>query len=714
MSSNPFIPEADSYSRKITPIQDYIKQASAFLSRERNIPYEQAEEYVRKLSLGKQYPTVRIPNVHYLQRGENGDRSPRCTPVTTYLKEIIKNKEIAAPTLTTYLPESEKESLLAQYIEGNITKRSKAKKEMFAAKAAKDDVGELFGEGKQRNFKLNNNAISGAHASSSNPLYNPTSHSTLTSNCRMTSAFGNANNEKMLTGNRHYHSPDIVLNNIVSIVSNTKYDQLQDAVDKYQLHLPTVEETIDTITYSTDLYWTNPSALKTIESYISKLKDIERAAFVYTGDLYHLKKYNPEVIRKFITDLSRKACEGVDNPIDVLKGVSEDVAGLAHQICATEMKGRGKDYAKMVLDENGARDIPFVAATAVNIVQTMTAYSDFIKAFLVTDNVPASISHFPSSIRRAALTSDTDSTIFTAQDWVLWLNNGKWWGEEAVAYGATIIFLTSQAIIHILARMSINNGIKKEKMYKVAMKNEFFFPVFIPTSVNKHYYASMSAQEGNIYDEVEREIKGVHLKNSNSPKFIIKHAKEMMNEIMDTVMAGEKIHVMKFIKKVADIERTVYAGIRAGERQYFRGGVIKSPNSYNSEPERSPYFHFMLWQSVFMPKYGEVGDVPLDIINVSTTLKTPTALAAHINGLEDKALATRWSAFLELHGRKNLSSIQVPIAAIGNSGLPVEIASVVDARSIVINLCKIFYLILETLGFSVLNKKSTFLVSDQY
>mgnify|MGYP003478216231 FL=1 len=176
MSSNPFIPEADSYSRKITPIQDYIKQASAFLSRERNIPYEQAEEYVRKLSLGKQYPTVRIPNVHYLQRGENGDRSPRCTPVTTYLKEIIKNKEIAAPTLTTYLPESEKESLLAQYIEGNITKRSKAKKEMFAAKAAKDDVGELFGEGKQRNFKLNNNAISGAHASSSNPLYNPTSH----------------------------------------------------------------------------------------------------------------------------------------------------------------------------------------------------------------------------------------------------------------------------------------------------------------------------------------------------------------------------------------------------------------------------------------------------------------------------------------------------------------------------------------------------------
>lgn len=711
MIENPFIPEVDSYKRVIQPVRDYVEQAAFFLSRERNISLEEAKDVVKRMTMGKEFPSVRFPNVHYLQRGDNGDRELRCTSLLNYINEIIRDKDIAAPTLTTYLTEDNKNSVLADYIEGNIKKRSVAKKAMFAAKAAKQEVQELFEEGKQRNFKLSNNAISGAHASSSNPLFNPTSHSTLTSNCRMTSAFGNANNEKLLCGNRHYHMPDIVINNIVSIVTHTDYDKFRQVMEKYSLHYPSSEEVSEAIHYSSDLYWIEPNEFAKIDEFIEKLTPIEKAAFLYTGDVYHLKKHNEKFVREFITELSKKVTtlDG-ENALEIMKSYPEDMIALAHQICSKEMMGRGKDYNKM----QGTQELITVAATVKHIHEVVLKYADLIKIFYVTDNVPASVPNFPNSIRRAALTSDTDSTIFTVQEWVLWLNDGKWWGEQAVAYASVLVFLASQSIIHILARMSINNGINRKKIYKIAMKNEFYFPVFIPTSVNKHYFASISCQEGNVYDKMEREIKGVHLKNSNSPKFIIKYAKDMMNDIMDNVMAGKKLSLMSYIRHVADIEREIYKGILAGERKYFRNGTIKHPSSYNSDPERSPYFHYMLWKEVFAPKYGDVGDVPMDIINVSTNLATPTILDAYINEIEDKELAERLRSFLIKYDRKNLKTFQIPVAAITANGMPKEIVPVIAARNIVINLCKIFYLILETLGYNVLNKKATFLVSDQY
>lgn len=710
MFENPFIPDGSTYKREIHPVKDYIEQASLFLSQEKNIPLEQATEYVKRLTVGKQFPTVKFPMIHFLERGENGDRGPKCTKLLDYIYDSVKNKEIVAPTLTTYMPEEAKESLLAVYISDNIAKRSRSKKAMFAAEAAKDFELALFEDGKQRNFKLSNNAISGAHASSSNPLCNPTSHSTLTSNCRMTSAYGNANNEKLLSGNRHYHAPDIVLNNIVSIISHTDYDLLSSVMQKYNLYYPNTEDVIDCITYSSDLYWIDKDSIHEIKSYVDKLTAIQKAAFVYTGDLYHLKKHNEQFIKTFIEGLAKKVYTGCDDPMKVMKEYPEDIAALAHQICSKEMMGKGKDYAKI----KDTPELQTVSSTVLNIASVMLEYGDFIKAIMVSDNVPSSVAHFPTSIRRAALTSDTDSTIFTVQDWVLWLNDGKWWGERSIAYGATIIFLASQAIIHILARMSINNGISRKKMYKIAMKNEYYFPVFIPTSVNKHYFATKTCQEGNVYEKPKREVKGVHLKNSNTPKYIIDTANALMNDIMDTVLAGKSISLIKYIKEVSTIEHGIYKGIMHGDAKYFRAGVIKNPDSYSNEPERSPYFHYMLWNEVFAPKYGPCEEIPVSVVNISTTLTSSTALETYLQTLEDKELAERFRTFLEKYDRKRLPTIQIPVSAITSKGLPDEIKKIVDARSITINLSKIFYLILETLGLNILNNKSTILLSDRY
>ena len=704
---NPFIPPSEEYKRRINPVRDYIEQAAAYLSLESKKSLDECRKYVQEMVLTPRYPGVRFPKVHYLQRQENGDRNMQCTSLLNYIADSIKEREIIAPTFTTYRSPEQKKSILVEYIDDNIKKRSKAKKAMFAAEARGDKTVMFFEDVTQRNTKLSNNAISGAHASSSTPLFNQTSHSTLTSNCRLTSGYGNANNEKLLSGNRHYHNPDIVINNIISIVTHTDYPRLQKAIETYHWHIPSVEDTMECIAYSTDLYWFNNEANQEIKSLIEKLSGIQRAAFVYTGDLYHLRKHNTAFLKDFITKIATRVDKQQQDPVARLKNLPEDICALAHQICAEEMKGKGKDYEAI----KGSKEIHIVASTSENIANVMLEYALFIKAIMVTDNVPASISYFPDSIRRAALTSDTDSTIFTVQDWVMWYKGNMSFDAEAVAVASTMIFIASQAIIHILARMSVNTGIERSRIHQIAMKNEFYFPVFVPTSVGKHYFASISCQEGNVYDKIKREIKGVHLKNSNSPKEITNAASEMMNEIMDTVMKGEKLSLYYYIKRVADIERYVYEGIKKGS--FFRLGQIKSPDSYKNEPESSPYLHYLLWTKVFAPKYGTFSEPPYDVIHVSTKLVGSNKTQAWLQSIEDKEFAARMESFLLEYGKKDLPTIQIPVDAVA-SGIPEEIKSVINERDIVANLCKIFYLILETLGYYVFNDNRTFLVSDMY
>lgn len=706
---NPFVMVADAYVRDINPVKHAINQYAHYLHVMTGDAFEETLSYVKQSITNKRFPKIEIPIVKFLRRQENGDRAPDELPLTEYLREVIVNKEILAPTMTTYINSDVYESILAKYIRGNVAKRNKAKKAMFAAEASGDAVTHFFMKNEQRNRKLSNNSISGAHASPSTPLYNQTNHSTLTSNCRMTSGNGNANNEKLLSGNRHYWKPEIVINNIVSITQNTKYDKLQAVIDKYNLKLPTVQEVMDLILYSTDLYWNSRPWEDRIRALVERLSPIQRAAFAYTGDLFHVAKYNNEFMRKFLGQLSAKTFGEVQNPIAQLHSFPEDYVLLAHQICAEEMRGRGKDYKKM----ETTPELQTLVATTANIHSTIHQYADFIEVVFVSDNVPASVPYFPSSIRRAALTSDTDSTIFTVQEWVSWYFGSVIFTPQAVGLAATMIFLASQAIIHVLARMCINAGVSRKNMWLVAMKNEFFFPVFVPTSVSKHYWALQSCQEGNVLAKMKKEIKGVHLKSSNAPKEINDKAEEMMMFIANTVMQGKTVSLHDLFVQVADIERSILAAIKRGDGRYCRRGEIKPADSYTKPKHQSNYVHHTFWNECFAFKYGVQEEPPYAVIKLSGGLKNATATKEWLDKI-DPEVAKRVREFLRKAGKDTLGAFMIPKQVVDVNGVPEEILLAINARKIVTDISKIFYLILGTVGYHGLDRKMTRLLSDVY
>lgn len=709
--SNPFILPVSNYKRSIDPLVHYVDQTASYLMLSTGKTFDACKEFVkRKLKDGTFQ--IRDPRIQFLERADNGDRAIEKSTLTNYIYKNLKAGNIIAPSFTTYIHPSVKESILVGFIDDNVAGRAKAKKEEFAAKAAGDLLKTKYKNLEQTGRKLSNNAISGAHVSQSTPLANKTAHSSLTSNCRSTSGYGNANNEKLMTGNRHYWNPNVTINNIVSIVTHTDYDKLKALIDKYSLHYPTVEDAMSCILYSTDMYWKNVKAEKKIFDLIFNLTPIQRAAFVYTGDLYHLRKHNEEFLRGFIGRLSLKVMENptIEDPFSFIKAAREVNIDLAHQICSDEMKGKGKDYNKL----KGTNNLVVLAATTNNIDKTLTDYTDMIQAVMVTENMPASVSYFPESIRRAALTSDTDSTIFTVEEWVQWYCGSARFDQIHMSVAATCIFLASQAIGHILAMMSANFGIETKRLHQIAMKNEFKFDVFVPTNVAKHYFASISCQEGNVFEELESEIKGVHLKNSNTPKFITDKAAEMMFNIMSDIREKGTISIVKYLKEISTIEKGIFSSIERGERQFFRLGEIKNPDSYKLSVEKSPFIYDMLWTDVFAERYGPSPEAPYQVLRVATTIDNATLTKEWLENMKDKDLSKRMTDWLEKHDKKCLPSLLVPVELTTQNGIPKEILDIIDARKIVFNLCKIFYLVLETLGFYICNDKITRLVSDQY
>lgn len=724
--NNPFFKPTEDYKRDFYPLKHTVHQAGYYLAIMTGAKVEVATEWLRKKIKSGELEGFRDPIVEYLLRGENYDRELVEQPLSKMIQDIIKNKEIMAPSMTTYVNEEVEKSMLAVSIDANIAKRSKAKKEMFAWEAEEtmakergdEDMAALFhsnwffSEKTQAATKISNNSVSGMHNSAANPLFNPSSHSTLTSNCRITSGFGNANNEKLVMGNRHYWSARVTICNIVSIIANSDYVKIGKFVRENNFHIPTPEEVMEVIEYSSNFYWRDSVQRKHIENLVNKLDDLQRCAFVYTGDLFHVRKFNDQYMRDFIGALSRKVNDDTHRTANDMKGIFEDHLIWAHHICASELRGKGKKYQEF----EGTKELGNLYATATNISKTLHDYTDFVDTFLMTDNVPASVPRFPDSIRRCAIISDTDSTIFTAQDWQVWYHGSLAFHDEAIAVGATVIALAAQSIGHVLAIMSKNAGVADHMLRRIAMKNEFYFPVAVPTRVAKHYFAGIYVQEGNVKGELEFEIKGVHLKSSNAPKFVNDAAKLMMQEIIETVMAGKKISMVKMLKDVSTMENRVKNSLLKGEAKFFRRGQIQPLEAYKGRatPERTNFFQYMIWKEVFAPKYGEIAPPPYSVIKLSTTIDSPTLTQKWLDEMEDKELAQRMRDFMKRYGRKNFGTFWLPASYVAQYGLPKEFQDAIGVRHMVADVCKVFYIILETLGYYGLNSKETNLSMDFY
>ena len=705
---NPFVLSADDYTRDYNVVQGALEDAAHYLSRNTGDSHEVCLAYAKKAMMPGGELGMVDPKVKMLHRDTSTDRERGLTTFTQYLKHVQDNNLLMAPTMTVYNREENDPSILSTYTADRISERKVYKTRMFEAGQRADAVGKSIADSQQSSCKIDANSLSGAHNSEYSILFVKSAHSTLTSLCRMAAAYATANNEKFIQGNRHYWEPDTVYTNIAAICNMVNASDIDAVVQQYGLIYPDVEQTMACIDRSTQYYWTSVKHTAQIRQYVSGLTPTERAAFVYVGDLYHLAILNPGVVRELFDRFIKTPTFTVEDPDAVLADIDDDTKVYLSVMLQDVFRGR--DFRKIKdVDPAGWQAM---AGQVTLIREALVHYGPLIRTLWASKVAPASIAVLPNVIRRAVIAGDTDSTIFTTQWWVEWYLGKLEFSQTAYRVGATVAYFTSQMVVHLLATMSGNMGVSKHNLFMLSMKNEFCYPIFVPTNRSKHYFAYQLAKEGNVFEELELELKGAELRSAQTPAEIKALEMVMIDDIMKGIISKGSISAKDKLYTVAQIEHRIRKDIRGSSASWFRTRQVKAKDTYTN-PYSSIWQYYEMWNEVFGLKYGMVEEPPYMAVSFKVSAKNKTEIQQWLDNIEDPDVRGRLQHWLQHRNKQQVSEIMLPLPVIDRVGVPDELIQGANLAKVIYTIMSPFYIILETLGFYYPTKPYIQLVSDR-
>lgn len=708
LKSNPFILKPEEYKRDINPVKQYTEQQARFLSIMEGIPEQEALEFVKAINVSE--IGLKDPMMQQVIPNEYGDRIVETTTLAKYIEGTITSDHVLSATLTTFLPTKVKQSYISKFISVSVPRRSKVKKEQHKAKLLGDKVKEAFCNAEQNNIKKLNNTISGISSIATTPVYMPSMHPVLTSTCRMTSGYANANNEKLLGGNRHYYSAEVTINSLITLTMRLDEERIKKVIEKHNLYIPTGEELYEVVMDSAQQYWRWPEKEKLIRQFLNNCNEVQRASIAFNNDFATLLQFNEPMCRSLLGGMAK-----ITEPIpgmtieEAQKIFDESISEIqlvGIQVYEEMVKGKPKD----IYYNN--EEILYIASSIVNIYETIDAHRDYIECFLRTPHMPPGIWELPNMLRKIVVNSDTDSSLFTVEKWTQWHTGTKDLSPEGNAIFAVMVMLSSLTLKHILANMSANIGVDKSMIHNIAMKNEYKFRELVNMRRTKHYMASLTYQEGVIFKNYLVEKKGVHLKNSTTPVEIINHSEEVMKHIF-YLSGREPIKIKDTLHEIADVQKGIIDSVEKGKLDYFTRRQIKDKTAYKN-PESSPYWKYEFWNNTFGKVYGEAPPPPYTSYDVPVNLDSPSELKRWLANIENESLRNDLTNELARLRKVRLGTINIPHGIFNNKPLPKEISDVVQKRELVTKLSGPYTLALETVGVYPNSIDSSRLLMDYY
>ena len=424
--------------------------------------------------------------------------------------------------------------------------------------------------------------------------------------------------------------------------------------------------------------------------------------------------YNPELVNKFLTGFTWRTTEVLDLETSdrVNKNADNDVAVLAKLICKEYLMGTTMND----LREEHPEQYGEVCANMVVVEEHLNKFKSLIKGVFRPGSLNPGGNRYmiPNMLREAVLTSDTDSTIYTAQYWVKRITGTLGFQDEHYSVGFAISFLVNKTVYHQLAMMSKNMGFEDKDLHMISMKNEYYFPVYALTNQTKNYFAFISVREGNVYSKMKLEKKGVGIRSSKIPRNVMDEYDKYIRYLMNRIIEVQNITLDEMFDVPYRTENTVRDSILEGKSEYFQTAQIKAADSYKAGYDAPAQKLHRLWEDVFAPKYGEAPEIPYTALKISTGLTSNKKLAVWINAIEDRELAGRLELYLKNEMRKDLGTIYVPQVTIGFGTIPQEIVSIINVNKQLMNVMSPFYLTLESFGFYLKNPNNTTMIHTHY
>ena len=690
------------YSRRILNLkEDYAAQGATYLSIVNSTPYP---DELAKLTTQMESFTDESPEVSYFRRDPiTLDRHLEKAKLSDYIADIKQTNRILAPSLTTYMSPKISVSFLSEFTRKNVEARSIIKKKMFQEK---DAVKKLLYGRQQVNKKGDNNRVTGILGIGGTTISNKSGHSTLTSTTRAITSMANALNERFLSGTRHYRSEDLCINSMVYTIHTMlgtpeARNNFQQTLEHYKLVTPSLHDTSEYIWQSASIYM-YPQKKQNLYEFISKLSDIERCAVMYTGDFYAVRKFNPDMVKTFVSELiTLKQGEYFDGIIDKIWEQNDIVLSFVHHRLYPELEEKAKRYGEM--------DKALVASiyhTCVHIESVLRKWEPLIMGLFVNSVLPPSVAYMRDMIRRVVGMSDTDSTLRAAGEWIQWYNNdySRFPSRNAVnvAVGSSILMLSEFIANHHYKQYNVNIAGDTDRITEIEMKDELTLHSFIVGTQTKHYAGLINIQEGNVFkrDKKHLEMKGVNLKNSNAPEIVNKALKEIVLYVTTGIEDGKDLYFKHIYDIVVHIENTISKSIMDGKADYLRFVLIKDPSSYKKpDPKDNIYQHKILWDNTYGKLLGQVYDVPYVVARVPITLNNKTQVKAFVASLDNSILRDGFDDFFLQFNKTAFPKINLPRDYIIGHGIPKELQPYLDLKLILLNLCNPLYTMLDYIGY---------------
>lgn len=695
--NNPFLKNVDNYQRNYNLLGTTVSQISKYLATMLEIDEGKARSFVvsKMKEKGGDFE-FKDPPMRRLRKVRRGTRELEEVTFLTYVGEAVNQGLIISPSLVTYLPPSVERSTTSFWLDNNINFRREAKNRMFVLNQKGDTLGSQLANFEQNSKKIRINSVSGQRGFKGNPLFLSTGHSTLTSTCRAAAGYGNATIERFITGARHYHSPEIVKANILTTIDVEDPASYVRVIDKYNLVYPTAEMALEVVRASSDMYFRNDEQIEEIYTLLKKLTPLDRALFCYSGDFYHIRKFNDSFARQVIADLIVSDLSGLEDvdPNRAMETLNKTDVAYVNALRSDVLAGSTHDDVK-ANDPEGWKKIGMTAQAVQN---ALAKYADFIGHFFAVEHLPPTVASIRSIQRKAALTADTDSSIFTTQEWVEWYTGSLNRSQTGDAVWYLITYMGCQCIAHSLAMLSANMGVERSAIFRLSMKNEYGFPQYAITSASKNYFTNMSMQEGNVFDKPRLEVKGQALRGSEYPEITLERTNSLMMEIFNTINNGDLIDEVELLHRISGWEKEIVNSIFSGETTFLKSSNI-NVNTIN-------VIYYDFWENVLADKYNTAGDLPVPTVSVNLTLSNKTRVLKFIKDLKEKdpAMADRFASWMSTNRRDTLTAMRFPVMNLRGIGIPEEFRGVIDYRKIVYQVCKPFYMILESLGLNIVDK----------
>lgn len=716
--------DIESYVGRKNPLDHYYHQCAIYLSRLEDIPYEDALAFVKKETSETGAFPPKSPEMIFAHSPEPGTKELAETTLWEYAYDCIDKKYIMTPSLTSYYPPEIMESLCTPFIFKKSAERDVLKKVKLNAKRIGDYDTMASSDAGQNKVKYYLNGQSGGYTVKVTSFYNQTGHPALTSTCRTGVSYANANNERFIEGNRHYYSVDCTIQNILVAMAEYPTEEIGRIVEKYNLHIPTIQETIDCVMRSAKRNWRASNGIDQITALVQVMTDNERCALVYVCDLYQLEKLNPEFIKEFI-EQGIALEKGSDYNLDVASAkaifsqVDPDVKTTACYL--NQDRARGKDLGEMI-DEKNIGTSKYepdlycdIAATAKHLWEHVTGHLDFIHALFRMPTLHVGIAKFPDVYRMNIPVSDTDSSVFTLQRWTTHYCGQEYFSDKAWRIGYFLSYAVCQQLDHLMVMFNASMSVPVKYLDNFKLKNEYYFPWTGVTGRAKHYWTNEANQEGNMFIDMKLIKKGVGLRGNNISNDIAEAHDEYCKMIIDKVMKNNHVTLQEVFEPILNLHYSIIDDVYNGGNRYLRSLEARDDDQYKKGDADPNVMNRKLWDFVYAPIYGEAPTPPYESVFISVELESKTAIDKWLDTFSDVDLGQRMRDFIEKNVPSGtIGTLRFPEQTIQEHKIPPDIRRVMNIRKITAKILAPFYITLESLGIYFMDKSITKIISDYY